>query len=58
MFIMTDRGWQRIGGPLVWNASNEREWMPNFNGKDWREAEAVRDAIREQLSDYEAELNS
>jgi hypothetical protein len=55
MFIMTDRGWQRLGGTFVWNAPNDKL---DFGQDKWREREEERAFQREMTSDYEAELNS
>jgi hypothetical protein len=43
---MTDRGWQRLGGHFVWNASNDTAW------KEPSPLEAFQQSVQDEYEFY------
>jgi hypothetical protein len=57
MFIMTDRGWQHLGGD-AWAGSNDRFKEKSIQEQREADYEARRQFHREMRSDIEADYNA
>lgn len=55
IFIMTDRGWQRLGGPLNWKTKDTTPNWEKIYGNKWEHRVASSEAAKKRIEQDEEE---